>query len=247
MIANDANVEAVRAWCAPYGIEVSADAVGLMLRHLDLVVATNEKFNLTRIVDEHDALVRHVVDSLLFVPAIERGGDVAGKRFVDVGTGAGFPGVPLAAATDMDGVLIDSVGKKVTAVEGFLRELGLNERVVARKIRAEELAVVEARTFDFVTARAVADLGVLVEYASPLLKMGGKLVVSKGQIGDDELERGRMTENLAGMHEVSRETYELPEGAGHRELITYVREGKCKVKLPRQVGMAKHKPLWERV
>lgn len=246
MIANDANVRLVRRYCEPYGIAVSDEQVMLMLKHLDMVVETNRLFNLTRIVDEHDALLRHVVDSLLFVPGVVRDGDETCKRFVDIGTGAGFPGIPLAIATELTGVLIDSVGKKVGAVEQFVDKLGLGERVSAEKIRAEELAKRETGGFDYVTARAVADLGMLVEYASPLLKQGGKLVVSKGLIGSDELERGVATGKLAAMREVSRETFELPEGAGHREMIMYVKEGKAKVRLPRQVGMAKHKPLSER-
>ena len=245
MIVSAENVALVRGYCATYGIDVSDEQVALMLRHLELVIETNKQFNLTRIVDEHDALIRHVVDSLLFVPSVTQGLPVQRKGFVDIGTGAGFPGIPVAIATGMPGILIDSVGKKVKAVQSFLSDLDLEYTLHASQVRAERLAQFEHEQFECVLARAVADLGVLVEYASPLLRQGGRLVVSKGQIEDDELVRGRKTGEIVGMHEVSRETYELPEGSGHREIITYIHDGASKIKLPRKTGMAKHKPLCE--
>ena len=230
-------------YLAAYGITCDEQACSLMLRHLDLVVAKNEVMNLTRIVDPADALVRHVVDSLLLLPTIESLSVSADGRFLDVGTGAGFPGVPLAVSTGMSGKLIDSVGKKINAVSEFLAELGLADRVTAQAVRAEELARVEAGSYDLVTARAVAELGVLVEYATPLLKMGGLLVVSKARISDDEMSRGVATGKIVGMDLVSRETYELPNDTGHREIIAFKRARKSRVKLPRQTGAAKHKPL----
>ena len=135
------------------------------------------------------------------------------------------------------------VGQFVNVVSEFLDELGLADRVTAQSVRAEELARVEADSYDLVTARAVAELGVLVEYATPLLKMGGLLVVSKARISDDEMSRGVATGKIVGMDLVSRETYELPNDTGHREIIAFKRARKSRVKLPRQTGAAKHKPL----
>ena len=141
------------------------------------------------------------------------------------------------------GLLIDSVGKKVNAVNEFIDMLGLSAQLSARQVRAEELAKEERSSFDIVTARAVADLGVLVEYASPLLKRGGKLIVSKAQIQDEEIDRGCKTAKIVGLSLVSRETYELPENQGHREILTFVRDRNSAVKLPRATGLAKKKPL----
>ena len=227
MICSETYLELLESYLDEYGIETTNEQRRLLLTHLDLVVEKNKVMNLTRILTPEDAVQRHVVDSLLILPSVKKCELSRRQSFVDIGTGAGFPGVPLGIVTDYEGLLIDSVGKKISAVNEFVRDLGLTERLKAESIRA----------------RAVADLGVLVEYASPLLKQGGHLVVSKARIGDDEVRRGTGTAERTGMKYVSRETYELPEDAGHREILTFVREVKSQVKLPRQTGMAKHKPL----
>ena len=243
MICSETYLELLESYLDEYGIETTNEQRRLLLTHLDLVVEKNKVMNLTRILTPEDAVQRHVVDSLLILPSVKKCELSRRQSFVDIGTGAGFPGVPLGIVTDYEGLLIDSVGKKISAVNEFVRDLGLTERLKAESIRVEDLARSNYASYDLVVARAVADLGVLVEYASPLLKQGGHLVVSKARIGDDEVRRGTGTAERTGMKYVSRETYELPEDAGHREILTYVREGKSKVKLPRQTGMAKHKPL----
>lgn len=226
-----------------YGIQADDRQTGMLLKHLDLVVEKNKVINLTRIVDPRDAILRHVVDSLLLLPSIEGLGLADNARFVDIGTGAGFPGIPLAIMTECNGLLIDSVGKKVAAVNEFCKALGIDGFVQAQSVRAEELARSSANCFDVVTARAVAELGVLIEYAAPLLKKNGYMVVSKARISHDEISQGTKVGEIVGLHLVSRETYELPDDSGHREILTYVRDAKSKVKLPRNTGMAKHHPL----
>lgn len=243
MINTSENVSELTKLLMPFGIHVDADQCQQLLTHLDLVVKKNQVMNLTRIVNPHEAIIRHVVDSLLLLPSLYELVSDRDAQFVDIGTGAGFPGIPLGIMTSWSGVLIDSVAKKVKAVDEFIDELGMREQLIAQAIRAEELAKAQRRTFDLVTARAVADLGVLVEYASPLLKKGGYLAVSKARIPVDEIDRGDKTGELVGLKRVSRETYELPQEQGHREIIVFQRKGACSIKLPRQVGMAKHKPL----
>lgn len=227
-----------------YDLRLEEPQLSLLLQHLDLVVEKNKVMNLTRIVDPHEAIIRHVVDSLLLLRTVERcasHGDE--RRFIDIGTGAGFPGIPLAIASSMNGLLIDSVGKKVNAVNEFIDALGLRQQIEGQHARAEEVAQSAGPVFDVVTARAVADLGVLVEYASPLLRMSGSLVVSKARVQEDELERGCKTGKIVGLSLVSRETHELPEDQGYREILTFVHDKRSKVKLPRPNGMAKKKPL----
>jgi 16S rRNA (guanine527-N7)-methyltransferase len=243
MIATDSNKTLLQMMLEQYQIETTDEQRELLLRHLDLVVEKNKVMNLTRIVEDREAIVRHVVDSLLLLDAIERYKSSAVVRFLDIGTGAGFPGIPLGIMTEHQGLLIDSVGKKVKSVEEFIDALGLGDRLSARATRAEELAVAQPKSFDVVVARAVADLGVLVEYASPLLRRHGVLVVSKANISEEEMGRGDETGEIVGLERVSRETCELPDEQGHREIITYQKVRTSKVKLPRPVGMAKKKPL----
>lgn len=243
MIAADENVTALIDYLAQYEIGCDTDKALCMLRHLDLVVEKNKVMNLTRITDPTDALIRHIVDSLLLVPSFRKNIENEQPRFLDIGTGAGFPGIPLGIYFAHKGLLIDSVGKKAHAVQEFIEELGLEQGLKAEAIRAEELAKREPQSFDIVTARAVADLGPLVEYASPLLVKRGRLIVSKARVSDDEVLRGVETGKIVGLSLVSRETYELPEEMGHREILTFLKDKKSRIKLPRQTGQALHKPL----
>ena len=243
MICTQDNNKKLEEILAEYKIATTFEQRNLLLRHLDLVVDKNRVINLTRIVDEQEALVRHILDSLLFLKTINSFDLSSEARYVDVGTGAGFPGIPLGIMSEMKGVLIDSVGKKTSAVQEFIESLSLQDRIVARQIRAEDLARQERESFDLVVARAVADMGVLVEYASPLLSLGGCLVVSKGLISKEEINRGEKTARLTGMKNVSRETFELSLDMGHRELFVYQKASASKVGLPRKTGEAKYRPL----
>lgn len=243
MILNEDNLSLLDSYVTSFDIATTPQQRELLLRHLDLVVEKNKVMNLTRIVDEREAIIRHLVDSLLFVPNIESVAKSSEASFVDIGTGAGFPGIPLGIMRPWNGLLIDSVGKKVRAVSEFIDALCLGDTLAAGAVRAEDLARKQKNGFDIVTARAVADLGVLVEYAAPLLRQHGALVVSKAQISDEEIARGDGTAQLVGLKRVSRETYELPEDQGHREILTYQKTSKSKIRLPRTTGMAKNKPL----
>ena len=243
MINSDDNVRVLNGFLEPYGIVLREDQLRMLLRHIDMVIEKNKVMNLTRIVDPTDAMIRHIVDSLLLLPSIKAHVRDNDARFVDIGTGAGFPGIPLGIASNMSGTLIDSVGKKSAAVGEFIDDLSLSDRLTALSIRAEDLARKDHGSYDLVVARAVAELGVLVEYASPLLKKNGCLIVSKANVSDTELSLGNRTGKVTGLSLVSRETYELPNESGHREIITYRHDANSKVRLPRKNGDAKHKPL----
>jgi 16S rRNA (guanine527-N7)-methyltransferase len=225
------------------GIDADERQEGLLLRHLDLVVEMNKHMNLTRITDPESAVTLHVVDSLTLLPSFLESQKKTHLPYLDLGTGAGFPGIPLAIMSQSQGLLIDSTQKKIAAVSDFLVKLGLDDRIEADAARAEELALTNKRQFGTVVARAVAPLSVLIEYASPLLCRHGALVVSKGQLSDEEYDNSRYAAELCGMDAVSRETIELPHDMGHRELLVYTRERNPQIKLPRRPGMAQHHPL----
>ena len=212
----------------------------VLRRHLDLVIERNQRLNLTRITSWDEAVCLHIVDSLLLQDAFAK---APAGAFVDIGTGAGYPGIPLAIVTGRKGTLVDSVGKKAQAVQEFVHELGLEEQLRVESDRIEELARRERGRYAVVTARAVAQTGVLVEYAAPLLKNGGRLVVAKAHPSKEELAQGDRVAKICGMKRVSRETYELPKGLGHREVISYERVRNPSVRLPRAIGMAQHQPL----
>lgn len=228
---------------ASFEIECSPEKAQLMVHHLELVIERNKVVNLTRIVEPSEAVTLHIVDSLLpfACKEFQLGPD---SRFVDMGTGAGFPGIPVGILSEATGALVDSVNKKVLAVDSFAQELGLN-RLSALHSRIEDLPKEFLGVQDVVFARAVAQSNVLIEYATPLLKPDGILVLEKGNLSQEEFEHAQNAAKLCGLSNVSRETFELPRQLGHREILLYKKTGKAKLKLPRRAGMAKTSPLGE--
>lgn len=226
-----------------FGIQCSQEQASCLLKHLSLVIEKNKVVNLTRILNEEEAVTLHIVDSLLPL-ACERVSLGEESQYVDLGTGAGFPGIPLVVMTGAQGLLIDSVGKKVAAVAEFAQELRLSS-VRTAHTRVEDLPKQELGNKDYVFARAVAQANVLVEYAAPLLKKGGVLVLEKARPEDSEIVAAEKAAKICGMNYVSRETFELPFGRGHREILIYEKVANPSIKLPRKAGAAKHAPLGE--
>ena len=226
-----------------YGIPCSEDAAELLVCHLSLVIEKNKAVNLTRITDPEDGVTRHVVDSLLPL-ACAPVAELAPKRFCDIGTGAGFPGIPLGIMTGASGLLLDSVGKKVAAVNEFIGALGL-EGLQALHTRVEDLPKTHLGCQDMVVVRAVAQSNVLVEYASPLLRKGGLLVLEKANVGEVELGNACRAAEICGFSSPTQFAFELPRGLGHRTILVFEKTGNARIKLPRKAGTAKHQPLGE--
>ena len=233
----------VREELSSFGIACTAEQAAALVKHLLLVIEKNKVVNLTRITDPVDAVTLHVVDSLLPL-ACDAVRLARSSWFVDMGTGAGFPGIPLGIMTGAHGLLVDSVNKKVAAVSEFVRKLGASS-LHATHARIEECVSTCGERQDYVFARAVAQSNVLIEYATPLLKTGGCLILEKGRLTEEELSHAEAAARLCGLSLVSRETFELPRKLGHREILIYQRTGTARVKLPRKAGEAKRHPLGE--
>lgn len=227
------------SYCKDYSLKVSDENLRVCIQHLDLVLEANKSINLTRILNIEDAAVLHILDSLVLLFYISKAPEGA---LLDMGTGAGFPGVPLTIASGRKAVYIDSVGKKVDAVNSFVKELGL-KHAHAVHVRLEEYARTHKKQFAVVTARALAPLAVLVEYASPFLKDGGLFVVTKGNPSDKELQSGLAAAKICGFTTLMTDDLDLPNGLGHREFIILKKTRQASVSLPRANGMAKKNPL----
>lgn len=227
------------SYCKDYSLNVSDDSLRVCIQHLDLVLEANKTTNLTRILNIEDAAVLHILDSLVLLPYINKAPEGA---LLDMGTGAGFPGVPLTIASGRKATYIDSVGKKVDAVNSFVKELGL-KHAHSVHVRLEEYARTHKKQFAVVTARALAPLSVLVEYASPFLKDGGLFVITKGNPSDEELQSGLATAKICGLTPLMTDNLDLPNGLGHREFIILKKTRQASVSLPRANGMAKKNPL----
>jgi 16S rRNA (guanine527-N7)-methyltransferase len=157
----------------------------------------------------------------------------------DIGSGAGYPGIPLALTSGRFVTLIESRGRKASFLQEVVDVLGVDGDVAA--VRAEELAAGRQGRYAVVTARAVAPLAALVELASPLLVEGGRLVAMKGSPEESELTHGNTAALLVGMKRLSVERVRLPGSDVHRTIVTYVRSGRPSVKLPRSPGAAQRR------
>jgi 16S rRNA (guanine527-N7)-methyltransferase len=175
------------------GLELGAPVRLAIANHVRLLLAWTRAINLTAVREPADVARLHVLDSLSAVPTLRRLGV---RRVLDLGSGGGMPGLPIALALPADeAVLVDSVAKKVRFLETAVAAIGAADRVTAVRARAEALALDpdHGERWDAVTARAVASLATLVELAFPLLRVGGVLVAWKRGDVDDELKAARRT------------------------------------------------------
>lgn len=217
------------------GIVPTRRQLALLARHAEMVLVANRYFNLTRITAPEEFVRLHIVDSLLPWLYVQ-----PSTPCVDLGSGAGFPGIPLAIVHGMTTALCESVGKKAAFLESCVKKLGIACTVVHG--RAEELGATRPRA-QLVVARAVASLPALVELASPLLDTGGRLIALKGDPEVTEIERGDAVASNCGMQRTETVSYVLPGGVERRTLVSYARTGETRIRLPRRVGLAQRQPL----
>lgn len=238
-VTSEQALAALKVYCNEAGLVLSDEMLEGCLKHLDLVLEKNQVLNLTRIVAYPDTLVLHILDSLLLLPYLQEAPE---GSVLDMGTGAGYPGIPLALCSGRPMTLLDSVGKKVAAVSEFCEALGLAD-VSCVHARLEEYAKQQRYCFAAVVARAVAPLAVLLEYARPFLVNHGRLIVTKGIPTQDELDAGINAASVLGYRFVTQDTVELPDAFGTRSLLVFEVSRPASVKLPRANGMAKKHPL----
>ena len=159
------------------------------------ILEWNEKINVTNIKEEKEFIIKHFIDSLTISKYIENN-----SRVLDIGTGGGFPGIPLKLSNKtIKGTLIDSVNKKIIVVNDGIEKLKL-EKIEAIHTRAEDLAIRKdyREGFDIVVTRAVSNLSTIVEYMLPFLKIGGKAICMKGPNYEEELEEAKKAINVLG-------------------------------------------------
>ena len=201
----------------------------------------NEKVNLTAITDDEGIAVKHFLDCLKIFDYVSI---PDGASLIDVGTGAGFPGLVIAAVRpDLSVTLLDSTGKKLKAVENIAARMGV-DNVSFLHARAEEAGrLPEYREkFDFATARAVAELRVLLEYAAPFVKNGGTFISMKGSAMQEEIDAAKQALAVLGTKIEAVNTFELPNGDS-RAVITVKKISQLSPKYPRPSAQISKKPL----
>ncbi len=234
-------IDILKAKATPYGIEISDDLSDKLSIYAKELREWNEKINLTAILDDEGIAIKHFLDCLLVSKAASF---EAGMSVIDVGTGAGFPGLVIAAAhPDVSVTLLDSTGKKLKAVEAMAAAMGV-ENVKIVHARAEEAGKnPEFREkYDYATARAVAELRVLSEYTLPFVKKGGsflslKSVTAKEEIGGAKKALGILGGEVEGVTE-----FTLP-GGDNRAIIKIKKISQTSPKYPRPSAQIAKKPL----
>jgi 16S rRNA (guanine527-N7)-methyltransferase len=219
------------------GLDVPAETIQGLAAHLSAVIAATKEFNLTR-VPEQEAVALHVLDSATAYWAVDAAPE---GPMVDLGSGAGFPGIPLAVLTRRHTSLVESVRKKAAFLERVVADLCLD--VVVHPVRAEELALSSRDEYSVATARALSALPSLVELAAPLLAVGGRLICMKAAPNSDELSSGRKAARLCGLVELEQVAVAIPGNDSRRSLIIYEKAGPSATRLPRRAGMAQRQPL----
>ena len=221
-------------------MEFTLEQNQLFEKHLELMLKENETTNLTSIRSIEQGRILHIEDSLVALEEIEK---APVGRYADLGTGGGYPGIPLAIMTGRETLLVDSVKKKTVILDRIITELELNEQISTYAGRIEDLALEEPGKFSVITARALAKLSVLMELASPLLSSGGILVCYKAQVDEEEYQHALQLKKKLGFELSSDRTIELSDGETVRRIIVFTKIGKAQIKLPRKMGFAQKRPL----
>lgn len=221
---------------AEAGIIVSPEMAEKMVVLCDFMVEYNKNVNLTSITEFEEVVVKHFVDSVLpfFMVDIPQG-----SSFIDVGTGAGFPSLPLLIVRpDLKGTLCDSLNKRCVYLELACEKIGVKAEVI--HARSEELGRKKRECFDFATARAVAAMPVLSEYCVPFVKVGGRFIALKS-VNEDINSAAGAVSKLGGEIELIKD-YTIPNGDSRR-LVVVKKISQTPTKYPRSSANIAKKPL----
>jgi len=224
---------------AVFGATLDDSMINDFFEYKSILLQWNEKMNLTAIVEDKEIILKHFVDSLSILPYIR-----GISSIVDVGTGAGFPGIPLKIALpDLNVVLLDSLEKRIGFLNTVIKDLGLNG-ISAVHMRAEDagMSTKFRESFDAAAARAVASMPVLLEYCLPLVKTGGVFIAMKGSIAEEISSSKRALEVLGGEIEEVKE-FTLPGSDIKRSIVIVRKLRQSPTKYPRKAGKPSKEPL----
>ncbi len=231
-------INELKSYLQEYEINCSDEQLKLLDVFMKCTLETNEKFNLTAITYEDQFVEKMIFDSALALYDL----DIADKKIIDIGTGAGYPGMVLKILEpNADMVLLDSTAKKIAYLNEFASSKKINVHGIVA--RAEDYARNNVEKFDYATARAVATLNILLELIIPLLKVGGTFIAMKGAGYEQEILDSQKAFKKLNCRIESIEEFELPESKEFRAIIRIVKEKPTNKKYPRQYNEIKKLPL----
>lgn len=210
-------------------------------KYMNLLIEWNEKINLTAIIEPKEIILKHFIDSLTIIKYME-----PNKTLIDIGTGAGFPGIPVKILRkDLKITLLDSLNKRIKFLNEVIEKLSL-KNITTTHARIEEYAKNKEyrEKFDIATSRAVANLTTLTEYMLPMVKVKGKAICMKGADVDEEMLKSKNSIKILGGKIYKVEEFKLPKSEYKRNLIIIEKTNTTPNKYPRKPGIPSKDPLY---
>jgi len=221
-------------------VDINEEQANKFYKYMELLLEWNEKMNLTAITEPDEVILKHFIDSITVEKYINKE-----AKIIDVGTGAGFPGIPLSIIrNDLNITLMDSLNKRIKFLDEVIEKNNLIN-VDTVHSRAEELArnTDYREKFDVATSRAVASLNVLLEYMVPFIKVGGYCICMKGSNVDEELDNAKKALDVLNCKVEKVERFNLPGSDYGRNIIIIKKIGETSKKYPRKPGTPAKEPL----
>lgn len=223
-------------------LKLSDKQVKQFMDYYDMLVETNKVMNLTSIVDEDEVMVKHFIDSLLIVKSLDL---MKIKNLIDVGTGAGFPGIPIKIMfPHINVTLLDSLNKRLKFLNDVIEKLGL-EKIYTIHGRAEDLAHKKEyrEVYDLCVSRAVANLSTLSEYCIPFINVNGIFASYKALDSNEETKEAKKAINILGANVYKEDIIQLPCSDIERKIICIKKEKQTPKRFPRKAGTPLKEPI----